>query len=149
MINHKQPFWMEKTLEELTPQEWEALCDGCGKCCLHKLTDPDSGHVYYTNVICRFIDLTTCLCSDYSNRYTLTKDCVHMTPKLVQEANWLPKSCAYRRIALGQGLAWWHPLVSGDPRSVGMAGISILDKVVKDDEVDQDDLEDMVVTWFD
>jgi len=142
------PFWETKTLEELSTEEWESLCDDCAKCCLHKLEDVDSGVVYYTNVVCRYLDMDTGLCTDYEHRHELVPDCVFLTPEMVRNVNWLPKSCAYRRIAEGRGLAWWHPLVSGDEKSVRMAGISILGKAISEDKVDLADLEDMVVDWF-
>ena len=141
-------FWEEKTLEELSPEEWEALCDGCGKCCLHKLEDEDSGEVYYTNVACRLLDLNTGLCSDYPNRSKVVKDCFPLTSGIVREVNWLPETCAYRLVAEGKALPWWHPLVSGDPGTVRQMGISVCGKAVSEEEVDLDDLEDMVVDWF-
>jgi len=143
------PFWEKKTLEEMTPEEWEALCDRCGKCCLHKIEDVESGRVYVTNVACRLLDFRTCQCRDYTHRSSQVKDCFPLTPKMVREVNWLPESCAYRRLTEGRRLAWWHPLVSGDPDTVRTAGVSVCGKVVGEDEVDLADLEDMVVDWFD
>ena len=148
-MNDNIPFWEKKTLEEMTQEEWEALCDQCGKCCLHKIEDIESGEVYYTNVACRLLDLKTCQCKDYAHRSEVVPDCFPLTPKLVREINWLPESCAYRRLAEGRSLAWWHPLVSGDSTSIRFAGVSVCGKVVGEDEVDMDDLEDMVVDWFD
>lgn len=142
-------FWEIKTLAELTPEQWEALCDGCGKCCLHKIEDIDSGEVYYTNVACRLLDLRTCRCRDYANRSTLVPDCLRLSADLVDELGWLPESCAYRRIAEGRGLAWWHPLISGDPATVRQVGVAVCGKAVPEQDVDLDDLEDMVVDWFD
>ncbi len=145
----ENPFWEHKTLEEMTQEEWESLCDQCGKCCLHKIEDIESGKVYFTNVACRLLDLRTCLCRDYAHRSQLVPDCFPLTPKMVREINWLPESCAYRRLVEGRGLAWWHPLVSGDPDTVRYAGVSVFGKVVGEDQVDLEDLEDMVVDWFD
>lgn len=147
-MTNQQPFWERKTLEEMTPAEWESLCDGCAKCCLHKIEDMDSGEVFFTQVVCRLLDLTTCQCTDYENRSERVPDCLHLTPAMVDEINWLPKSCAYRRISEGKGLAWWHPLVSGDPATVRLIGASVCGKAVSEDEVDPEDLEDMVVDWF-
>ncbi len=145
----KKPFWEVKTLEEMTPEEWEALCDGCGKCCLHKIEDTDSGKVYFSNVACRMLDLSTCQCRDYLHRVECVPECFPLTPEIIRKVNWLPESCAYRRLAEGRSLAWWHPLISGDPKSVHYVGASICGKAVSEEEVDLADLEDMVVDWFD
>lgn len=144
-----EPFWKTKTLEEMSSEEWESLCDGCGKCCLHKIEDVDSGKVYFTNVACRLLDLNTCRCRDYEHRSEEVKDCVPMTPKMVREVSWLPKTCAYRRLAEGRGLARWHPLISGDPNTVRMADVSVCGKLVPEQNVDLSDLEEWVVDWFD
>lgn len=144
-----KPFWETKTLEEMTPEEWESLCDGCAKCCLFKIEDMDSGEIYFTNVVCRLLDMDQCCCTNYSQRHVLVPDCLLLTPALARELNWLPESCAYRRLAEGRGLAWWHPLRSGDPNSVRQMGVSVYGKVVCETEVDLDDLEDMVVDGFD
>ena len=142
------PFWEVKNLEEMTPEEWEALCDGCGKCCLHKIEDVDSGEVYFTNVACRLLDLNTCKCKDYSHRSECVPECFPLTPAIIREVNWLPESCAYRRLAEGRGLAWWHPLVSGDPTTIRYVGATVCGKAVSEEDVDLEDLEDMVVDWF-
>jgi len=119
------PFWSAKTLEEMTRSEWESLCDGCGRCCLVKLEDEESGEVHLTKLACRMLDQSTCRCSDYPNRQTKMPDCVAIDPEKVRRLVWLPESCAYRRLAEGRDLAWWHPLVSGDPDTVHEAGISV------------------------
>jgi len=149
IMNKKVPFWEKKTLEEMTEAEWEALCDRCGKCCLHKIEDVESGEVHFTNVACRLLDVKTCQCKDYDHRSALVPDCFPLTPELVRKVNWLPESCAYRRLAEGRGLAWWHPLVSGDPDTVRYVAVSVCGKIVREEEVDLADLEDMVVDWFD
>jgi len=141
-------FWKKKPLEELTAAEWEALCDGCGKCCLFKLIAPWEDNVRFTNVTCRYMDLETCRCTDYDHRHENVPECLIVTPKLAREANWLPKTCAYRLLAHGEELPWWHPLRSGNVKSVILAGQSVFDKVVSEEDVDLDDLEDMVVDWF-
>jgi uncharacterized protein len=148
-LNEQDRFWETKTLDEFTPEEWEALCDGCGKCCLHKLEDADSNKVYYTNIVCRLLDQSTGRCRDYENRSEVVKDCFPLTPAIVRKVNWLPATCAYRLIAEGNPLPWWHSLVSGDPRTVRQMGISVCGKAVSELDVDLDDLEDMVVDWFD
>lgn len=144
----EQPFWEIKSLEEMTPEEWESLCDGCAKCCLHKIQDSEAEKVVYTNVVCRLLDQETCRCTDYEHRSVRIRDCVALTPHMVHEISWLPESCAYRRVAEGRGLAWWHPLVSGDSKAVNYMGISIRGKAVSELDVNPEDLEDMTVDWF-
>jgi uncharacterized cysteine cluster protein YcgN (CxxCxxCC family) len=124
-----RPFWKTKPLEEMTGTEWESLCDGCGKCCLSKLEDEDTGDIYFTSVGCRLFDAGACRCSDYENRQARVSDCVRLTPGNVRTIPWLPSTCAYRLVAEGQDLAWWHPLVSGDPDMIHRAGISVRGRV--------------------
>lgn len=120
-----KPFWKNKSLAEMTREEWENLCDGCGRCCLNKLEDEDTGEFLYTRAACKLLDLGTCRCSDYPNRAKRVHDCVTLTPENVGSLGWLPRTCAYRLLDEGKSLAWWHPLVSGDPETVRQAGISI------------------------
>ncbi len=145
----KEPFWKTKTLEEMTPSEWESLCDGCAKCCVHKIEDEDSGKVYFTNVACRLLDINTCQCQDYEHRSEEVKDCLPLTPQMVREVGWLPESCAYRRLAEGRGLAWWHPLISEDKNTIHLADVSVCGKVIPEKMVDLSRLEDWVVDGFD
>ena len=127
-------FWETKTLAEMSPSEWEALCDGCGKCCLHKLEDADTGEVHYTAVACRLLDLKTIQCQDYKNRKRLVADCLSMDIENIAAFKWLPSTCAYKRLAEGKGLADWHPLISGNPMSVHEAGISVRGKIISERE---------------
>jgi uncharacterized protein len=142
------PFWRRKTLAEMTEGEWESLCDGCGRCCLNKLEDDDTGRIYYTDVGCRLLDVGACRCRDYAHRSAQVEDCVRLTADNVTELRWLPPTCAYRLVAQGRDLYWWHPLVSGDPDSVHAAGISVRGRVqALEGEVPDEDLEDHIVTW--
>lgn len=120
-----EPFWRTKSLEEMTPREWESLCDGCGRCCLVKLEDEDTEEIHLTRLSCSMLDLNSCRCSDYANRHSKMPDCVAIDPETVRSLGWLPESCAYRLVAEGRDLAWWHPLVSGDADTVHQAGISV------------------------
>lgn len=124
-----QPFWKTKSLAEMSATEWESLCDGCGKCCLSKLEDEDTGEIHWTSVACRLFDAGTCRCSDYANRLSRVTDCVRLTPGNVRTISWLPATCAYRLVAEGSNLPDWHPLVSGDPQSVHNAGISVKGRI--------------------
>ncbi|HEY5378649.1 MAG TPA: YcgN family cysteine cluster protein [Pseudolabrys sp.] len=142
------PFWRTKTLGEMTPREWESLCDGCGRCCLNKLTDEDTGRTVYTDVGCKLLDGQTCRCSDYSHRQAKVKDCVRLTPRNVRRLSWLPPTCGYRLVAEGRDLAWWHPLVSGDPDTVHQAGVSVRGRVsASEKDVPDERLEDFIVAW--
>jgi uncharacterized protein len=122
-------FWETVPLEEMSAAEWEALCDGCGKCCMSKLIDDDTDEVLYTTVACRLFDAETCRCADYANRFKKVPDCVQLTPENVGTIPWLPKTCAYRLLVEGWPLYEWHPLISGDPQSVHEAHASMRGKV--------------------
>jgi uncharacterized cysteine cluster protein YcgN (CxxCxxCC family) len=141
-------FWRRKSLADMTSVEWESLCDGCGRCCLNKLEDEDTGRIYYTDVGCRLLDGTTCRCKDYANRSEEVDDCLRLSPDNVAELEWLPPSCAYRLVANGRDLYWWHPLVSGDPDSVHAAGISVRGRVgISEADLGEEDYEDRIVSW--
>lgn len=140
-------FWRDKALQDLTPDEWEALCDGCGRCCLNKLEDEDTAELYFTNVACHLLDLTTCRCRDYSHRVELVPDCLVLTPGQAELFDQLPDTCAYRLRSEGRSLPDWHPLVSGDHDSVHSAGISVRGKVVSEEYIHPDQLPEHVISW--
>ena len=140
-------FWQEKPLAEMSRQEWESLCDGCARCCLHKLEDEDSGEVHYTSVVCKYLDESSCRCTDYPNRHSLVPDCVLLNPDTVGTFKWLPTTCAYRLVAEGKDLAWWHPLVSGRAETVQEAGITIKGKCISEEHVHPDDFEENIIHW--
>jgi len=141
----RAPFWKTKRLDQMSAAEWESLCDGCGRCCLHKLRDAETDALAFTNVACRLLDHATCRCRDYARRARRVPDCVSLRPDNVGRLDWLPPSCAYRRLAEGKDLAWWHPLVSGDPESVHRAGVSVRGRVVGERVAGP--LEHHIVAW--
>ncbi len=140
-------FWQTKSLAQMTAQEWESLCDGCGRCCLAKLEDEDSGELFFTRVACRLLDRQTCRCRNYGRRTQLVADCVTLTADNISEINWLPGTCAYRLLAEGKPLFDWHPLLSGNPRSVHDAGISVQGRVLSEQNVHPDALDEHIVKW--
>jgi uncharacterized cysteine cluster protein YcgN (CxxCxxCC family) len=127
-------FWRVKSLEAMTGEEWESLCDGCARCCLVKLEDEDSGEIHFTDLGCKLLDGQTCQCLDYRRRQRRVPDCVKLTPEAVRSLSWLPVTCAYRVLAEGGELAWWHPLVSGSPETVHEAGVSVRGRVAASEE---------------
>ncbi|MDG1709463.1 MAG: YcgN family cysteine cluster protein [Emcibacteraceae bacterium] len=143
MTKSDTPFWKEKSFNDMTKEEWESLCDGCGLCCLHKLEDADTGDISYTNVACRLLNTESCRCNKYTKRKKLVPDCVILTPDQVSEFKWLPKTCAYRLISEGKELLKWHPLVSGSTITVHQEGISVSGKVIS--ERDAGDLQDHII----
>lgn len=141
------PYWKRKTLAEMTAEEWEGLCDGCGICCLNKLEDWDTGEVAFTSVACRLLDAHSCRCKDYENRQATVPDCIRLTLGEVETISWLPPTCAYRLISEGEDLYWWHYLVSGDRETVHQAGISVRGRTVSEEVVPVEDFEDYIVDW--
>lgn len=143
-MSTEQPFWKTKTLAEMTKAEWESLCDGCGRCCLNKLEDEDTGEFLYTRAACKLLDLKTCKCSDYANRHERVSDCVALKPGNIGSLGWLPKTCAYRLLDEGKPLQWWHPLVSGRRETVDEAGITVKGEVYTEEGLSIDDFVDHI-----
>lgn len=141
----QQAFWVSKSLQDMTREEWESLCDGCARCCLHKLEDEDSGEVYYTEIHCRYMNTDNCRCTVYQERQKKVPTCVWLTPEQAEQFFWLPETCAYRLLAEGKPLFEWHPLISGDPNSVHQADISIAGKGISDDQVPEEDWQDHII----
>jgi len=129
-----EPFWKTTPLEEMSAAQWESLCDGCGKCCLAKLEDEDTGEIYFPTVACRLFDAATCRCADYAHRSERVEDCLRLTPENVRPIRWLPSTCAYRLVAEGKDLEWWHPLVSGSRETVHRARISMRGRVTANED---------------
>jgi len=143
----REGFWHRYPLDELSKEEWEALCDGCGKCCLHKLEDEDSGEVYYTKISCQYSDADSCQCTVYEDRNDLVPNCVWLRPEDVGEFHWLPKTCAYRLIGEGKPLYDWHPLISQDSNSVHRAGVSIKGRTLSEIYVHPEGMEEHIIKW--
>jgi uncharacterized protein len=142
-----QPSWVSKPFTQMSQAEWERLCDGCAKCCLHKLEDEDTGEIFYTNVACKLLDDHSCQCRDYNNRLSQVTECLKLTPENLPEQKWLPSTCAYRLLLNGEPLPSWHPLVSGDSQSVHNEGMSVRGRVLSEESVHEDDMEDHIIHW--
>jgi len=143
----KKMYWQEKTLFEMTIQEWESICDGCAKCCLTKLQDQDTEQLVFTNVPCTLLNSDTCRCSDYENRSEVVAECVSLTPENVMKcAEFMPSTCSYRLLLEGKPLPEWHHLISGDTELVHTLGKSVQGRIRHSKDKD-DDLENYVVDW--
>jgi len=142
-----EQFWKHKTLSEMTSDEWESLCDGCGKCCVLKLEDADTGHIYYTDVGCKLLDCDNSRCMDYAGRKAIVPDCVVLSPENLDTLSWMPMTCAYRLLNEGEDLPHWHPLITGDPDSPRKAGHSVAGQIVPEAEVKERDMIDHIREW--
>lgn len=141
-----QPFWKTTALKDMNKQQWESLCDGCARCCLQKLQDDETDEVFYTNIVCRYMD-ENCQCTTYLDRNIKVPACVWLKPEDVKDFHWLPSTCAYRMVSEGKDLEWWHPLISGDKNTVHEADISVKGKGIPDDQVPEDDWQDHII-WM-
>lgn len=141
-------FWESKKLQDLDEAEWEALCDGCGRCCLQKLECEDTGEIFYTDLACKLFDLNDCRCKDYQHRVEKVPDCISLRKLQEHEWNYMPDTCAYRLLKEGKKLALWHPLISGSRKLMEAEGISVKGKVLPEQYVHEDDLEDHIIHWI-
>jgi len=146
-VMDKKPFWEEKKLSEMSHSEWESLCDSCGKCCLHKLEDEDTGEIFYTSVVCDLIDLDSCTCTHYSERTHLVPDCLNLKQHNFSDYNWLPTTCAYKLLAAGEKLPDWHPLITNSKEPVHDSGVSIRSYAMKESQIDS--IEEHIIQWLD
>ena len=136
----EKKFWQFKSLTEMTQAQWESLCDGCGRCCLEKIEDPNTAEIILTPVACEYLDIDICRCMIYGNRLAQNPACIKLTPRTVEQKKWLPATCAYRCLLEGRGLAWWHPLISGNSDTVHQSGVSVRNKVVSGKYVHPEDV---------
>ena len=139
-----KPFWKAKTLEEMTNEEWESLCDGCGRCCVYILHNEETGDVFETDVACKLFDPKARRCTNYANRAKIVPDCVQLTPENAEKLSWMPKTCAYRRLANGKSLPKWHPLITGDRESAVRAGVAVAPDLIPESDIDDDLLESRI-----
>jgi len=143
MSQLREKFW-EQPLAELNDAEWETLCDGCGRCCMRKFEDEDTGEILYTSVACRLFDDKSCRCTDYAQRFARVPDCLNIRAMTPEQMHWLPSTCAYRLRFDGKPLPEWHPLISGNPESVHEASVSMRELTTPEDEVPEDEVVDYI-----
>ena len=143
-----ESWWNQLALEALDRKQWEALCDGCAKCCLHKLEDEDTGEICFTQVRCRYLDEESCSCSDYANRSVLVPECIQLDSESAADLEWLPSTCAYRLRARGEPLPEWHYLVSGSRDTVHEQGISIRGRAISDEFVHPEGYDEHIINWI-
>ncbi|PHQ67900.1 MAG: hypothetical protein COB92_02400 [Robiginitomaculum sp.] len=142
-----KPFWKTKSLSQISKDEWESLCDGCGKCCLLRMEDEDNANIYVTDIRCKLLDAGTCRCKNYDTRKLYVPDCVQLTAKNVSKLHWIPRTCAYRLLAEGKDLPDWHYLVSGDKNTIHRAGMSVQNATVHELDVDEDEHTKHITIW--
>jgi len=148
-MTDKKPFWERKKLTEMTGKEWESLCDGCGKCCLHKLEDEESKEVFYTRVVCQYLDQDQCRCTVYGKRKKMVPDCVVLTAKNLDDLSWMPGTCAYRLLHENKPLPIWHPLITGNRNAIIASDNTVTGKVISEEFVHEDGFEEHLVDWAD
>lgn len=146
-VNSQLPFWKTKNMAEMSPSEWESLCDNCGKCCCIRLEDDITGDIYITDVACKLFDPATCRCTDYANRSQKVPDCVTLTKDNVEQLNWMPQTCAYRLVSEGKDLPDYHHLVSGSKDTIHEVGMSVQDAVTSEIFVSEDEQITRIVIW--
>lgn len=145
--NADKPFWEAKTLAEMTRAEWESLCDGCAKCCMHKLEDEDTGMIHFTGVVCRYLDQKKCNCTVYDKRRKLVPTCLQLEPGELDELHWMPSTCAYKLLNAGKPLPIWHPLIAGDRKAMIASGNTVTNKVISEEYVAEEDFQEHIVHW--
>jgi len=144
-MSQLEKFWETIPFDQLNQKQWESICDGCAQCCAHKLQDEDTDEIFYTNIVCEYLDTNKCQCSVYADRHTYVPDCIKITAENAKELSWIPETCGYKLLANGKPLPDWHPLVTGSRNSTEQANMSIRDKVISEADIDMDDLEDYLV----
>ena len=142
-------FWETTPLAEMNTEQWESLCDGCGKCCVIKLEDVDDGTIYYTDIGCKLLDQNNCRCQNYPERKKIVPDCVILKPDTLEALPWMPSTCAYRLLHENQPLPDWHPLITGDPDSTHQAGQSVAGKIFTEGDIAEDDYPSHIKNWDD
>ena len=145
--NSKLPFWKTKNMAEMSPSEWESLCDNCGKCCCIRLEDEVTGDIYITDVACKLFDPASCKCTDYANRSKKVPDCVTLTKNNVAQLKWMPRTCAYRLVSEGKDLPDYHHLISGSRETIHQVGMSVQDAVTSEIFVSEDEQATRIVIW--
>ncbi|MDB4223008.1 YcgN family cysteine cluster protein [Granulosicoccus sp.] len=140
-------FWETTSLNDMSDTQWESLCDGCGRCCLQKLEDEDTGEVHFTRVSCRLLNTDTCRCSNYPQRFNKVPDCLSLRPLTEEKVSWLPESCAYAKLSHGKPLEYWHPLISGSAESVKLAGISVSGQCISEEYVPVSEIYEHIIQW--